>query len=211
MWFWWSLLCPELCSQMKSEIWTKGWWPGVMVTTFHSPGAQSFMEPEESGGGGGGIWSSLDDSRAVIILAILLSAAAKSPSAIKTFCAGHKTLWSRKPWQKASDWSKCVFNALSLADHNTEVHRADDELKHWAREDDKFSFNNLLFYLQSPDIHDHLHRLFRTFNIHWPDRKEDPRYWGEQRVSSDGCTNCMCIGRHKMVHQLRTFGLLVNY
>ena len=118
---------PGAHSQMKTEI----WWLGV--TTFHSPGAQSFTEPEESGGGGGGIWSSLDDSRAVIILAILLSAAAKSPSAIKTFCAGHKTLWSRKAWQKDSDWSKCVFNALSLADHNAEVHRTNDELKHWAR------------------------------------------------------------------------------
>ena len=67
---------------------------GLMVTTFQAPGAQSFMEPGEwrRWRSGGGIWSSLDDSRAVIILAILLTAAAKSPSAIKTFCVAHETL-----------------------------------------------------------------------------------------------------------------------
>ena len=89
-----TAVSPELWSQMKSEMWRLMGClvtTGLVVTTLQAPGAQSFRE-QQSGGGGGGIWSSLDDSRAVIILAILLSAAAKSPSAIKTFCVAHETL-----------------------------------------------------------------------------------------------------------------------
>ena len=133
--------------KVRCEGWWAAWWPGGWWWP-HSCTRGTIIHGQESGGGGGGIWSSPDDSRAVIILAILLSAAAKSPSAIKTFCGAHETLWIRNAWHKDSHWSKWAINALLLADHNfttlllNKVHRTDDELKHWAIEDDKFSIND---------------------------------------------------------------------
>ena len=58
----------------------------------------------------------LQDCRAIIIL---FSAAAKSPSAIKTFCGGTRhCLWIRNAWHKVSHWSKWVLDP-PLADPNS--------------------------------------------------------------------------------------------